>query len=686
MKRHFNFFHTIHFLPFAIFFLLASGLLYPQTLLERLKKDDANGDGAVTREEFRGPPEIFNRLDANGNGVIDAGEMNRAAGQGRPQTRPQVDTQNLEFIKDIAYGQESRAQKCDVLKSKEGTAGPAPLVLFIHGGGWKSGDKAPFPPLLKTLAEQGFVCATVNYRLSGEAKFPAAVEDCKRALRFLRANSHTYGLDPKRVGVWGTSAGGHLAALLGTSGGQGSFAATGPHTNESDRVQAVCDFFGPTDFQKMKGHPSKIDHMGERSPEAEFLGGAVESVPDVVRRANPLTYIGPNTPPFLIMHGNQDEVVPMNQSQILFEALQKNAVSSRLIVVTNGGHGFSGPEIDREVVSFFKQTLGSMTPENYQIPPKASGTAPSPRGIFVSGPPASSRSSSVVPALTSKNFVDGFLVRIGWKDLEPSPGQYDWSLLNREMEAAKKCGKKVALGIVNGPHAPAWLAASGVPQVEISARGRTSMIPVPWDPKYLSLWTNFIAQLGPQVWEHPSLALVHVTTSTLNGFEMPLAFTPDEERAWKGLGYDPTKHLSSWKTVIQAFVAAFPSTPLDVEVHPVFRDDTLAQGVADFGLGLAPGRFGIFAAWWSHRNTQVYSGSFAVLKEGARRGFASAQMVASQSPNRFGPAGGMGEGGLATAFDTGLASGIRYFEVWETDLQNPELESLFISTRTKCLE
>lgn len=670
----------------AIFFLLLATFVHSQNILERLKKEDANGDGKITREEFKGPSEIFKRFDANGDGVIDTEEMARVGG-GRPGAeRISTGNTNFEVIKDLAYGPTSQAQKLDLIRSKIRPTGSAPLILFIHGGGWREGDKGSFPPALEKLTAEGFVCATVNYRLSGEAKFPAAIEDCKSALRFLRSKAAEYGIDTNRVGVWGSSAGGHLAALMGTSGDVADFKKNGVHTGLSDRVQAVVDFFGPSDFLKMKGQPSSFDHMAANSPESEFLGGAVESMVETAKQASPMTYVGADDPPFLIMHGDKDKVVPINQSELFFKTLQDAKVPSHFVVVTNGGHGFRGPEIDREVLAFFKETLASKNAPQKTVPKKATGNSGPPKGIFVSGPPASSRSASLVPALMDKEYVDGFLLRVGWDDLEPSRGRFDWTLLDREMEAAKKCGKKVALGIVNGPHAPRWLADTGVPIVEIFARGRTSRIPLPWDPTYLSAWTNFVANLGARVQGHPNLVLVHITTATLNGFEMPLAFTPDEEKIWKEKGFDSEKWLASWKTVIRSFADAFPTTPLDVEIHPVFKDDALPKAVVNFGSENVPGRFGVFGAWWSDKNTRVYSGVFGILQDSAKRSFASVQMVASQTPNRFGPAGGLGEGGLAKAFDTGLSSGIRYFEVWETDLQNAELESFFVSMRKKCWE
>ncbi len=304
----------------------------------------------------------------------------------------------------------------------------------------------------------------------------------------------------------------------------------------------------------------------------------------------------------------------------------------------------------------------------------------SPQGLFVSGPPTSACSHSVITSLGEKPFVSGFLIRVGWDDLEPAKGIYDFTLLDRELAAAAKLRKKVVLAIVNGPHAPAWLYAQKVPAITLSARGRIMTIPLPWDETYLSFWTTFIQKLGEHLRGSPDIVLVHITHATLNGFEMSLAFSPDEERAWIDQGYDATKLLRSWKTVIVAFAKAFPLTALDVEVHPVLGDDAVAKGVVEEGYQICPGRFGVFAAWWSAANTHFYAGMFSLIQQAGATTFATAQMVASQTPNRFNPIGGLGEGSLEQAFAIGQKNGVHYFEVWETDLQNPELEMLFSRT------
>jgi acetyl esterase/lipase len=190
--------------------------------------------------------------------------------------------------------------------------------------------------------------------LSGDAIFPAQIEDCKAAVRWLRAHAKEYGLNPDRFGVWGSSAGGHLVALLGTSG------------DVSSRVQAVCDYYGPTDLLQMDAHalPSaRLKHDPATSPESRLIGGAIQENKEKTTRANPIVYVTPDDPPFLIVHGDADPVVPIHQSQLLFDALKKAGVSVRFHTIKGAGHGqgFGGREIDEMVNNFFDSYLKGNT-------------------------------------------------------------------------------------------------------------------------------------------------------------------------------------------------------------------------------------------------------------------------------------------------------------------------------------
>ena len=235
----------------------------------------------------------------------------------------------------------------------------APLLVWVHGGAWRGGSKAR-PPALSFLGE-GYAVASINYRLSQHAVYPAQIEDCKAAIRWLKANAAHYGYDPNRIGVWGSSAGGHLAVLLGTTGDVAEF-DQGANLDQTSRVQAVCDFFGPTDVTLMSRFPSTMDHDAPDSPESQLLGGPVQSNKEKAARANPITYVTRDDPPFLIMHGDKDPLVPINQSEILADALRKAGVEVTYKVVEGAGHGFSGPEITARVREFFAKHLRPTPP------------------------------------------------------------------------------------------------------------------------------------------------------------------------------------------------------------------------------------------------------------------------------------------------------------------------------------
>ncbi len=229
-----------------------------------------------------------------------------------------------------------------------------PLVIWVHGGAWKGGSKDRCPALW--LVREGYAVASINYRLSQHAVFPAQIEDCKAAVRFLRANAAKYRLNPDKFGAWGSSAGGHLVALLGTTGDVKEF-DTGDNLQVSSRVQAVCDFFGPTDFTQMNKAKSTMDHDADNSPESQLIGGPVQQNREKAARANPITYVAKGAPPFLIMHGDKDPLVPLHQSELLRDALQKAGVPVKLHIVAGAGHGFGGPEIHAMVKEFFDKHL-----------------------------------------------------------------------------------------------------------------------------------------------------------------------------------------------------------------------------------------------------------------------------------------------------------------------------------------
>ena len=276
-----------------------------------------------------------------------------------PLTVPVPD--GVEILSDLEYGTGGgRALKLDVVKPKTPGPQPRPLLVWIHGGAWGSGNKEGGVEGLLWFAQQGYVCATVEYRLSKEAPFPAQIEDCKAAIRYLRANAARFGLDPRRVGVWGSSAGAHLAALLGTTGDVPDLDGAGGNPSQPDDVQAVCDWFAPTDLLSV-GHDEadQAKHNEANSPESRLIGGPVQENREKAIRANPMTYVSRNDPPFLVMHGDQDPTVPIRQSEIFVKALRNAGVNVTYIPVPGGGHGkgFDTAGYRQTVLLFFDKHL-----------------------------------------------------------------------------------------------------------------------------------------------------------------------------------------------------------------------------------------------------------------------------------------------------------------------------------------
>ena len=215
---------------------------------------------------------------------------------------------------------------------------------------WQQGRLPALPFVTK-----GYAVASINYRFSQHALFPAQIEDCKAAIRWLRANAKKYGFDANHVGVWGASAGGHLVALLGTTASVMELYGNGGNMDQSSRVQCVVDWFGPTDFTKIGGGQDNPN-----SPMARLVGGPVRDRQELAAKANPITYVNKDSAPFLIMHGEEDKLVPMNQSELLDAALRKAGVESTLVRVPKNGHGgpgFTTPENWMRIKDFFDKHL-----------------------------------------------------------------------------------------------------------------------------------------------------------------------------------------------------------------------------------------------------------------------------------------------------------------------------------------
>ena len=282
--------------------------------------------------------------------VALAAAASQAADQ--PKRKPPLPP-GAQVPRDLEYIAEGHARNRLDLYLPARADRPLPIVVWIHGGAWLAGSKEGCPAV--PFVAKGYAVASINYRLSQHAVFPAQIEDCKAALRWLRANAEKYHLDPKHVGVWGASAGGYLVALLGTSGDMKKLEGKGGNLDQSSRVQCVVDWFGPTDFTRMGG-----SHDDANAPEARLIGGPVQENKEKAAKANPITYVTKDSAPFLIMHGEQDNVVPISQSELLDEALRKAGVECTFVRIPGNGHGgpgFASPENRKRIEEFFAKHL-----------------------------------------------------------------------------------------------------------------------------------------------------------------------------------------------------------------------------------------------------------------------------------------------------------------------------------------
>jgi len=325
---------------------------------ELFRKWDRNNDGKLTRRELpAGARRNFSRVDRDGNGFISLSEHSAFLKRGQ-RRRPVKLPVGVRLVADQDYvGDRNPRHRLDLLLPEKPVGGkPLPVVAYVHGGGWRGGDKSSGLPRVSGLVATGrYVGVSIGYRLTGEASWPAQIHDCKAAIRWLKANAKKFRFDPDRIAVFGSSAGGHLVAMLGVSGGvedlQGRL---GPHGEFDSRVAAVVDFFGPTDFLKMNDQPGRIDHDAARSPESLLVGGAIQEHVDRCRHASPLTYVDSRDAPFLIVHGDRDDVVIFSQSQLLQAALKKAAVPVALVTVKGGGHGVGGRAVEARVRAFLE--------------------------------------------------------------------------------------------------------------------------------------------------------------------------------------------------------------------------------------------------------------------------------------------------------------------------------------------
>lgn len=258
--------------------------------------------------------------------------------------------QGYQVLRNLDYvGNGNPRQMLDLYLPETKTAKPRPLVVFVHGGGWETGSKEDSGFLLELIKDRDFAGASINYRLTDEAVWPAQIHDCKAAIRAIRAHAAENQIDPGKIAVFGISAGGHLVSMLGVSGGVKELEGElGPNLTQSSRVTCVLDFCGPSNFLTFAGEGTIINVDDPKTGLSKLIGGTVKEKPEVAKQASPVTYITGDDAPFLIIHGDRDNIVRYAQATEFKAALEKAKVPATLITGTDGGHVFfSAPLLER---------------------------------------------------------------------------------------------------------------------------------------------------------------------------------------------------------------------------------------------------------------------------------------------------------------------------------------------------
>jgi acetyl esterase/lipase len=275
---------------------------------------------------------------------------------------PLIETKDIAVENDVVFGMGGTHELHAEIAYPKNATGPMPAIIHIHGGGWVHGSWKGSPVM--RLAKGGYFAASIEYRLSNVAKWPAQIQDCKLAVRWLRANAVKFNIDPNRIGVLGGSAGGHLVACLGTMADVKEDEGDGGYPGVSSAVQAVVDYFGPTDLTRPEiGNPG-LTNLG-----VGLFGVPYAQNPGLWKSGSPFYYVAAGDPPMLIVQGDADTTVPPAQSIVFADALAKAGVPHQLLIVKNAGHGFKAKPgtkidppwsgIDKATMDFFAKYLGT---------------------------------------------------------------------------------------------------------------------------------------------------------------------------------------------------------------------------------------------------------------------------------------------------------------------------------------
>lgn len=272
---------------------------------------------------------------------------------------PPQPPRGIQVQRDLDYvGSGNKRQILDLFLPESKSEKPLPLVVFVHGGGWEEGSKDDVGVLVSLIKGKPLAGASINYRLTDQATWPAQIHDCKAAVRWLRGHAKDYNLDPNKIAVFGISAGGHLVSMLGVSGGVKELEGDlGKNLDQSSRVTCVLDFCGPANFLTFSGEGTIVNVDDPKTGLSKLLGGTVKEKPEVARSASPISYITSDDAPFLIIHGDKDNIVRYTQAIEFDAALKKADIPATLVTGTDGGHVFFSLALLKRMRAFLDRHL-----------------------------------------------------------------------------------------------------------------------------------------------------------------------------------------------------------------------------------------------------------------------------------------------------------------------------------------
>jgi acetyl esterase/lipase len=593
-----------------------------------LLRHDVNADGQVDREEFKGNPRMFERFDLNGDGIVNATEFmefrqdrnhRRDPSSAR---RPKTEIPNgVKVIRDLEFARvDGVSLRLDLYLPE--SSSPPPLFVWIHGGGWSRGDKADINPSIIELSGDGIAVASLNYRLGGVSLHPRQVQDLKGGIRWLRANAGRYGYDPERIAVGGGSAGGHLALLLGLSGGVAALEGEiGGNLSESSRVQAIVDLYGPSELEAYTEARPKF----RRRKSDELL-----------RSASPLSYLSSDDPPVLILHGEQDQAVPVAQSRLLHERYVQVGLDSELHILAGAGHGgkpFKDSQTHRWIKEFLQKHLQVPTPHDHKTGASNPGVArinmqtaqPVQRSLdketdrqtglhgfhWMIGPKSGLEGSEerferllrvIDRNLSANPYITGVYLIYHWRLLEPQPGQLDFTRLDRVIERVRQHGRYYKLAVNPGIYSPDWLYTRGAQAFDTlgsnpARRGiyqKQIRIPLPWDAVYQSSYFDTLTKVAKRYGDDPQFRAITLTVATFMSPEWHLPRSPDDLRRWRGMGELTERLEQTWQAGMDRFAGLFPMQFLVLEAssYPLGLKE-LGDAVVRYGATRYAGRFAV---------------------------------------------------------------------------------------------